>query len=134
MIVRSLLLDGQGFPYLSEYCYYYITGHCDRVVTCVTIDDTGENVKAIAEKVNYKYILVSLVDCTFHSLKKFPQLKEISTNEMLHSFKYKKELEELMVRSGCDFTMEALLCNGTWVLVFLTGIKATSYSTNYHAT
>ena len=52
MIAHSLLLDGQGFPYLSEYCYYYVAGYCDRAVTCVSIDDTGENVKAIAEKVD----------------------------------------------------------------------------------
>jgi len=29
MIAHSLLLDSQGFPYLSEHCYYYIAGHCD---------------------------------------------------------------------------------------------------------
>ena len=52
MIAHSLLLDGQGFPYLSEYCYYYVAGHCDRAVTCVTIDDVGGNVKAIVEKVD----------------------------------------------------------------------------------
>ena len=51
MIAHSLLLDGQGFPYLSEYCYYYVASHCDRAVTCVTIDDVGRNVKAIVEKV-----------------------------------------------------------------------------------
>ena len=52
MIAHSVLLDGQGFPYLSEYCYYYVAGHCDRAVTCMSIDDTGENVKAIVEKVD----------------------------------------------------------------------------------
>ena len=33
MIAHSLLLDGQGFPYLSEYYYYYVAGYCDRAVT-----------------------------------------------------------------------------------------------------
>ena len=54
MIAHSLLLDGQGFPYLSEYCYYYIqyiAGCYDQAVTCVTVDDVGVNVKSLIEKV-----------------------------------------------------------------------------------
>lgn len=51
MIAHSLLLDGQGFPYLSEYCYYYIAGCYDQAVTCVTVDDVGMNVKSLIEKV-----------------------------------------------------------------------------------
>ena len=51
IIAHSLLLDGQGFPYLSEYCYYYIAGCYDQAVTCVTVDDVGVNVKSLIEKV-----------------------------------------------------------------------------------
>ena len=52
MIAHSLLLDGQGLPYLSEYCYYYhIAGCHNLVVTCVTVDDAGAKVKNIVEKV-----------------------------------------------------------------------------------
>ena len=50
MIAHSLLLDGQGFPYLSKYCYNYIAGHCNQAVACVTIDDTGENVKLLLKR------------------------------------------------------------------------------------
>ena len=55
MIAHSLLLDGQGFPYLSEYCYYYVAGRYDQAVTCVTVDDVGVNVKSLIEKVNKTY-------------------------------------------------------------------------------
>lgn len=51
MIGHSILLDGQGFPYLAEYCYYYIAGCYDQAVTCVSIDDVGANVKYILDKV-----------------------------------------------------------------------------------
>ena len=49
MIAHSLLLDGQGFPYLSEYCYY-IAGCYDQAVTCVTVDDVGVNVKSLIDE------------------------------------------------------------------------------------
>ena len=52
MIAHSLLLDGLGFPYLAEFCYYYIAGCYDQAVTCVTVDDVGMNVKSLIEKVN----------------------------------------------------------------------------------
>ena len=51
MIGHSILLDGQGFPYLAEYCYYYIAGCYDQAVTCVSTDDVGANVKYILDKV-----------------------------------------------------------------------------------
>ena len=51
MIAHSLILDGQGFPFLSEYCYYYIAGCYDQAVTCVTTDDVGANVKIVLDKV-----------------------------------------------------------------------------------
>ena len=51
MIAHSILLDGQGFRYLSEYCYYYIADHYNQAITSVTIDDVGANVKFIVEKV-----------------------------------------------------------------------------------
>ena len=51
MIAHSILLDGQGFPYLSEYCYYYIADRYNQAITSVTIDDVGANVKFIVEKV-----------------------------------------------------------------------------------
>ncbi len=35
MIAHSLLMDGQGFPYLSEYCYYYIADRFDEAISCI---------------------------------------------------------------------------------------------------
>ena len=44
MIAHSLLLDGQGFPYLAQYCFYYLAGCLDRAITCITMDDVGKGV------------------------------------------------------------------------------------------
>ena len=51
MTGHSFLMDGYGFPYISEYCYYYIAGYSDRALTCITIDDVGEQVKLLVEEV-----------------------------------------------------------------------------------
>ena len=51
MIGHSLLMDGYGFPYLSEYCYYYIAGYTDKAITCITTEDVGEQVKQVVEQV-----------------------------------------------------------------------------------
>ena len=47
MIRHCLVMDGYGFPYLSEYCYYYIVGYEDMALTCITLDDVGEQVKRL---------------------------------------------------------------------------------------
>ena len=52
MIAHSFLLDGQGFPFMAEYCFYYIAGCHDLALSYVTIDDTSENVKRILSKVS----------------------------------------------------------------------------------
>jgi len=54
MIAHSLPLDGQRFPYLSDYCYNYITGCYNQTVTSVTVDDAGLKVKSIVEMVTLK--------------------------------------------------------------------------------
>ena len=51
MIAHSILMDGQGFPYLAEYCYYYMAGCSDRAITCITEDDLSLDVKRILKKV-----------------------------------------------------------------------------------
>ena len=52
MIAHSFLLDGQGFPFMAEYCFYYIAGCHDLAFSYVTIDDSSENVKRILSKVS----------------------------------------------------------------------------------
>ena len=60
MIGHSFLMDGYAFPYLSECCYYYIACYSDKALTCITIDDIGEQVKQLVEQVQqhvcYSYI------------------------------------------------------------------------------
>ena len=53
MIAHSLLLDGQGFPYLSDYCYYYLANCPDLAITSISIDDVGMKVKSILHEVSY---------------------------------------------------------------------------------
>ena len=45
MIAHSFILDGQGFPYLSEYCYYYLCGQRDKALTCISESDVGERIQ-----------------------------------------------------------------------------------------
>ena len=59
MIGHSIILDGQGFPYLSDYCYYYIADCYDQELRSVTTDDVGANVKFIVEKVIFIAILTN---------------------------------------------------------------------------
>ena len=57
MIAHSFLLDGQGFPYMAEYCYYYIAGCYELALSCVTIEDTSANVKAILNQVSFDNVI-----------------------------------------------------------------------------
>ena len=52
MIAYCILLDGLGFPYLSEYCYYYIASSYDQALASVTIDDVGAIVQFNVSEVN----------------------------------------------------------------------------------
>ena len=51
MIAHSIVLDGQGFPFLAEYCFYYIAGCVDRAITCIGTEDVGADVAHILNKV-----------------------------------------------------------------------------------
>ena len=61
MIAHSILLDSQGFPYLAEYCYYYIAGCYDQAVTCVSIDDIGANVQYVLDKVQLLHTEIMII-------------------------------------------------------------------------
>ena len=69
MIAHSFLLDGQGFPYMAEYCYYYIAGCFDLALSSVTIDDTSLNVKAIINQVTLMIFVMYL--CILFTLAVF---------------------------------------------------------------
>ena len=51
MIAHSIVLDGQGFPYLADYVYDYLAGYMDKAISCVTMKDAGERVQFISEQV-----------------------------------------------------------------------------------
>ena len=55
MVGHSFLLDGYGFPYLSECCYYYIAGHFDKALTCISADDVEEQVRVLIHEVSFLY-------------------------------------------------------------------------------
>lgn len=57
MIAHSLILDGQGFPFLSECIYYYLAGQTDKAVTLVSPNDVSESVRILVRKVYYLIIL-----------------------------------------------------------------------------
>lgn len=56
MIAHSVLLDGQGFPFLADYCYYYIADCYNLAVTCITEEDVGARVKSIITEVGNEVI------------------------------------------------------------------------------
>lgn len=51
MIAHSFILDGQGFPYFSEYCYYYLCGQSDKALTCIGNSDVGEQIQTLLQQV-----------------------------------------------------------------------------------
>jgi len=51
MVAHSILLDGQGFPFLAEYCYHYLTGNENMAITAITSEDVSLGIKEILEKV-----------------------------------------------------------------------------------
>ena len=54
MIAHSYVLDGQGFPYLSECCYYQLCGHIDKALTLVTQSDLSEQVRSLVSDVSFE--------------------------------------------------------------------------------
>ena len=59
MIAHSPLLDAQRFPFLADYCYYYIAGCYDISVTCITEEDIGIRVKSVINEVSHTMGLIN---------------------------------------------------------------------------
>ena len=51
MVAHSILLDGQGFIFLAEYCYHYLTGNENMAITTITCEDVSLGIKEILGKV-----------------------------------------------------------------------------------
>lgn len=51
LIGHSIIMDSQGFPYLSTSIYYYMAGLIDAAVSAVSMEDLGGYTKHIVSKV-----------------------------------------------------------------------------------
>ena len=58
MIAHSFILDGQGFPYLSEYCYYYLCGQTDKALTCIGENDVSERIQTLIKQVRAEILIL----------------------------------------------------------------------------
>ena len=61
MVAHSFILDGQGFPYLSECCYYNLSGCVDKAITLVSETDLGEQVKSLVQQVFIVYYCIHML-------------------------------------------------------------------------
>ena len=53
MVGHCYLMDGQGFPFLSKACYYYLCDQVDKALVFLTLDDLSESVKGIVLAVSF---------------------------------------------------------------------------------
>ena len=51
--------DGQGFPYLSEACYWYLPGNVEKAISMLTLDDVGTGIQSVVGKVNTEVMYIS---------------------------------------------------------------------------
>ena len=52
MIGHSIIMDTQGFPFLSPPCYYYMCGYPDKALSLIQREDVGEHVNHIITQVH----------------------------------------------------------------------------------
>ena len=58
MIGHSIILDCQGFPYLSPACYKYMTGNQDQALLLCRPDDASERVQHVLSEVSKSSFVV----------------------------------------------------------------------------
>lgn len=51
MIGHSLIMDKQGFPFLSPPCYYYMCGYFDKALSLIQQDDIGDRISHVITQV-----------------------------------------------------------------------------------
>ena len=61
MVAHSYLLDGQGFPFLSDCCYYYLCGCTDKAMTMITEHDLRDHMKSLVNEVGVVTLTKSLL-------------------------------------------------------------------------
>ena len=52
MVAHSILQDVQGFPYLSDACYFYLAGNTEKALSMLTLDDVGSQIKSVVNDVS----------------------------------------------------------------------------------
>lgn len=52
MVGHSIVMDTQGFPFLSPPCYYYMCGYLDKALSLLRPEDAGEHVNHVIAQVN----------------------------------------------------------------------------------
>ncbi len=52
MVGHSILMDCQGFPFLSPSCYYYMAGYTDQAMAECSLVDAGDRVSQVVSKVS----------------------------------------------------------------------------------
>ena len=76
MVAHSILMDGQGFPFLADYCFYYIAGYYDQAIMCVTTEDVGTGVKKLLNEVcGWLFLLTTHVVNKLHFFDSLKPLK-----------------------------------------------------------
>ena len=56
MIGHSIILDYQGFPYLSPACYKYMIDNQDQALTLCRPDDASERVQHVLNEVSISLV------------------------------------------------------------------------------
>lgn len=59
MVGHNIVLDGQGFPFFSPACYFYMAGHTDRAVSVASLADAGERVQRVVSQVSINKMSVT---------------------------------------------------------------------------
>ncbi len=52
IIGHSIVLDCQGFPFLSPACYFYMAGCVEKAIASVTVEDACERVQRVVVAVS----------------------------------------------------------------------------------
>lgn len=96
-IGQSIVLDTQGFPYLSPPCYWYVAGRMDMALAALDVRDAGDRVGKMVLNVSF------FLSCCFvlHYSCTNVQLQTVSTEEELGGMPM-DDLMDLMEESGCD--------------------------------
>jgi hypothetical protein len=64
IIGHSIILDHQGFPFLSPACYFYMAGHVKKAVSLLAIEDASRRVQLVIMAVSHLFFLLFFLSAT----------------------------------------------------------------------